>query len=274
MAVSETLAQAVRGAAEPLTTPGEVHWDVISPVRVMELARQFEVPRWTVEAEALEAEIVPLRYMRNLSAFAMRGQIALLRSAVAVIGRGRAVDRCLHTVATSGVGRIRVLAPSFAAPGDAEATAAGVHNANASVEVETGALDLRRGDPAAALRDVEVVAACLEDAQEEMLLQTVCRRLRLPVILAGVDGSRGQTTTVLPGDVGVPLIYRPEHLHLEKARPGSTASPHQGSLMVGAWMADQILALLLGVGEVFQNKLLFADMSTGVMETFPLGTAG
>lgn len=270
--IGKTLEQAVRDVGEPLRTPGEVQWAVISPVRVEELAQAFGVTRRAVERAALEAEIVPLHYMRNIATFAMRGQIKLLESAVAVIGVGLAVDKCLQILATGGVGRIRVLAPSFAEPEEAVATAGRVANANAAVEIETGALELRRGDPTAALREVQVVAACLEDATDEMLLQAACRRLRVPVILAGVDGSRGQATTVLPGDAGAPLIYRPEHLHLEKERPGSSRSREQGSLMVGGWMADQVLALLLGVGEVFQNKLLFADMSTGVMETFPLGT--
>jgi molybdopterin/thiamine biosynthesis adenylyltransferase len=266
-----TLEQAVRDAAEPLTTPGDVHWTILSPVRVEEIALALNVTRRAVEAAALEAEIVPLHYMRNISTFAMRGQITLLQSAAAIVGCGLAVDKCLQILAAGGVGRIRVLAPAFAAPEDAETTAARVRNTNASVEIATGVLELRRGDPSAALGDAQVVAACLEDAMDEMLLQTACRRLRLPVVLAGVDGSRGQATTVLPGDAGVSLIYRPEHLHLDKQRPGASRSRDQGSLMVGAWMADQTLALLLGVGEIFQNKLLFADMSTGVMEVFPLG---
>src|SRR5689334_14016693 len=96
MRVEGTLEQAVREASEPLETPGEVRWEVISPLRVAELARSFGVPRWVVEAAALEAEIVPLHYMRNISSFAMRGQIQLLQSAVAVIGQGRAVDKCLQ----------------------------------------------------------------------------------------------------------------------------------------------------------------------------------
>jgi len=265
------LEQAVREAGEPLRTPGEVQWAVISPTRVGEIAQSLGVSRRAVEAAALQAEIVPLHYMRNISVFAVRGQIRLLESAVAVIGRGLAADKCLQILATSGVGRIRVLAPPVGTPEEAEATAARVRNANASVDVETGALELRRGDPAAALREVEVVAACLEDAMDETLLQAACRRLRVPVILAGVDGSRGQVTTVLPGDPGVGLVYRPEHLHLGKRRPGSTDARGQGGLMVGAWMADQALALLLDTGELFQNRLLFADMETGVMELFPLG---
>jgi molybdopterin/thiamine biosynthesis adenylyltransferase len=270
MGPGPTLEEAVRSAAEPLRTPGEVQWQVISPVRVGELARTFGVSRREVETAALEAEIVPLHYMRNISTYAIRGQIQLLQSAVAVIGSGLATDKCLQLLSAGGVGRIRVLAPSFAPQADAEATAARVRNANASVEIETAALDLRRGDPTVALGDVRLVAACHEDATDQMLLQAASRPLRVPLVLAGVDGARGQATTVTPGDPGVSLIYRPEHLHLEKQRPGSSQNREQGSLMVGGWMADQVLALLLGVGEVLRNKLLFADMNSGVMETFPL----
>ena len=67
-----TLAQGVRDAAEVLRTPGDLRWDIISPVRVEELAQSFGVTRRAVEAAALEAEIVPLHYMRNIARFAMK----------------------------------------------------------------------------------------------------------------------------------------------------------------------------------------------------------
>ena len=52
----------------------------------------------------------------------------------------------------------------------------------------------------------------------------------------------GDAPLTLLGDAGISLVYRPEHLHLEKARPGSSKGRDQGGLMVGAWMADQICA--------------------------------
>src|SRR5712692_1574999 len=106
------LDQAVRAAAAPLHVPGQVDWRVISPAQVEAIAAEHSLPRWQVEVAALEAEIVPLPYMRNLARFAIRGQLELLRSAVTVVGSGLPVKKCLQILAAHGVGRLRVLVPS------------------------------------------------------------------------------------------------------------------------------------------------------------------
>src|SRR5436309_3549156 len=105
------LEQAVRAAASPLHVPGQVDWQVISPAQVEAIAAAYALPRWQVEVAALEAEIVPLPYMRNLARFAMRGQLELLRSAVTVVGSGLPVQKCLQVLAAHGIGRLRVLVP-------------------------------------------------------------------------------------------------------------------------------------------------------------------
>src|SRR5713101_1705215 len=106
------LEQAVRAAAGPLHVPGQVDWQVIGPAQVEAIAAEYAQPRWQVEVAALEAEIVPLHYMRNLARFAIRGQLALLRSAVTVVGSGLPVKKSLQILAAHGVGRLRVLVPS------------------------------------------------------------------------------------------------------------------------------------------------------------------
>ena len=45
-------------------------------------------------------------------------------------------------------------------------------------------------------------------------------------------------------------------------------------MIVGTWLADQVIALRLGLGELLQNRLLYADMGSGEMQTFPLGRSG
>src|SRR5437588_8357022 len=106
------LEQAVRAAASALHVPGQVDWQVIGPAQVETIAAEYALPRWQVEVAALEAEIVPLHYMRNLARFAMRGQLDLLRSAVTVVGSGLPVQKCLQILAAHGIGRLRVLIPA------------------------------------------------------------------------------------------------------------------------------------------------------------------
>ncbi len=264
------LIDAVRGAAQRRPMPGGVDWRILFPDAVGDIAVQLETDRRAVELAALDSEIVPLHYLRNISRFAIRGQITLLESSAAVVAVGGAAQKCLEILAAAGVGELRVLAPPNHGVQAAERRAAHARNLNASVMVTVGALELRRGNPVEALRGVGVVAACLEDAMDEMLLQTACRRLSVPFVCGGVLASQGQATTILPGDPGVAQLYRPEHPHLAKERPGSLMGEGKAPAVVGAWLAEQTLALLLGHGDLLRGQLLFADLYEGLLETYAL----
>lgn len=262
---------AVRSASVRRLMPGGVEWRILLPDSIGSIAGDLEVGRREVELAALEQDIVPLHYARNIATFAIRGQIALLRGSVAVVSAGAAAWRCLDTLARRGVGELRVLTPPAVEEGHADLLAAGVRNINRAVQVSSGVLDLRKGDPKAALQGVKVVACCLEEMLEESLLQAACRQLGLPLVCGGVQDSRAQVTAILPGDGGVARIYRPEHPHLEKQRPGALLGDGRARQVAGEWLAEQCLALLLGHGDLLRDRLLYADLFEGEMETYPLG---
>lgn len=294
------LPEAILAAAEPFSVLGQPNGRVIRPARVTAIAAEQQVPGWQVEIAALEAEIVPLHYVRNLARFGVPGQIELLRTAVTVVGAGAPIRKCLENLAAYGVGRLRVVTvdsgqttgdgngatpkarktsplPNAPSPvdgrgSDAPALAGAVRNLNASLETSTARVDLRRGDPTAQFGTPDVVVVCVEDVTEEMLLQAVCRRLETPLVVGGLQGDLGQATTVLPGDPGVGLIYQDDHPHLDRRRPGSLQEQRLHGMVVGTWLADQVIALRLGLGEVLQNQLLYADMGTGKIHTYPLGS--
>lgn len=93
----------------------------------------------------------------------------------------------------------------------------------------------------------------------------------LELVLAGLQDDLGQATTILPGDPGVPLIYQADHPYLERSRPGSRLADGCQGKIAGTWLAGQVIALRLRLGELLQNRLLYADMQSGDMQTFPLG---
>jgi hypothetical protein len=294
------LPDVVRAAAEPFSVLGQPNGQVIRPARITAIADEQGVPGWQVEIAALEAEIVPLHYVRNLARFGVPGQIELLRTAVTVVGGGAPIRKCLENLAAYGVGRLRVVTLDAQAPGgngrgprptgraaaplpsapspvdgrgsDAPALAGAGRNLNASLETSTDRVDLRRGDPTAHFGSPDVVVVCVEDVSEEMLLQAICRQLEAPLVVGGLQGQVGQATTVLPGDPGVALVYQDDHPHLDRNRPGSLQEQRLHGMVVGTWLADQVIALRLGLGEVLQNRLLYADMGTGEMHTYPLGS--
>jgi molybdopterin-synthase adenylyltransferase len=268
--MKEGLEAEILAASQPLRLPGGAERRVLSPFAVERLALDAEVAPAEVEALALESGITPLHYLRNLATYGAGGQVSLLRSTVAVVGHSGAVQQTLELLAGSGVGRILLCTPSgydLTVPPETLAQAA--RNQNSSCRVELRRIALQEGNPAAVLQGAGAVAGCLDRSNDEQLLQFACRMLRIPLVLAAASGRQGQGTTILPGDPGVALVYKPAHPHLDPDRIGYPADT-RAALMVGTWLAEQLTRLVTGEGELLRGKLLFADLDRGEMEEYPL----
>ena len=57
----------------------------ISVEDVVQLSKRFQLPGKAIEIAALEAEIIPERYARNMKSYTLEDQAALLKSRVSVI---------------------------------------------------------------------------------------------------------------------------------------------------------------------------------------------
>jgi molybdopterin/thiamine biosynthesis adenylyltransferase len=262
-------------ASHPLHLPGYGERRVLAPAAVKRLAIAEDVPAWEVEATALEAEVIPLHYLRNLAEVSLLGQVRLLRSAVAIVGNGAPLERALELLALQGVGRISVVVPAASeeeeplALHQAQWLGEKARNRNASCEVLASTVRIRGGNPVEAVRGVQVAAAVLPDTASEQLLQFACRMARVPLVLVGAEGNRGQATTVLPGDPGVALVYKPSHPHLSTDRANYLPGPRV-ALAAGSWITEQVLAVLLETGNLLRSRLLYADLDTGEMAEYPL----
>lgn len=262
----------ILAASQPLRLPGVGDRRVLSPVAVERLARDTNVPRWEIEALALETEVVPLQYLRHLARYGIPGQLQLARAHVALVGSSDLLVRTAEELAAAGVGRLKHLAPGASAPTGEAFTAAltqAVRGKNNSSAVETASIPLRGGNPVEAVRGADVVIGVLADSAEEQLLQFACRMANAPLILGGVQDTQGQATTVLPGDPGVALVYRNSHLHLDPNR-ADFAADERAILMVAAWLGEQALRLITSQGDLLRGRLLYADLNRGAIVEQPL----
>src|SRR5205823_3092329 len=147
--VMADLREAVLDAAEVRSMPGGVVWRILMPDAVGKIAADQEADRRSVELAALDAEIVPVHYIRNIARFAIRGQMTLLNSGVALVAAGAAARKCLEALSVSGIGDLRIFAPAgIPQPGEeqqhADELSALARNLNASVTVSGAVLDPRR----------------------------------------------------------------------------------------------------------------------------------
>src|SRR5512147_1622181 len=77
--------------------------------QVTELAREHSADGREVEAAALAAGVVPLRYSRNMRSLSCEDQTVLLGAAAAVVGLGGLGGTVVEILARLGVGRLAVI---------------------------------------------------------------------------------------------------------------------------------------------------------------------
>ncbi|HDQ71840.1 MAG TPA: hypothetical protein ENN19_07055, partial [Chloroflexi bacterium] len=124
-----------------------------------------------IELTALEAEIVPWRYLRNLGTLGVAGQIKLLQSTVAIVGQGGLGGYVSEALARTGVGRLAVI------DGDVFAE----HNLNRQLLSAERNLGLSKVE--AARRRIAQINSAVEVIAHETMLTAE----NLPRLLEGVD---------------------------------------------------------------------------------------
>jgi molybdopterin/thiamine biosynthesis adenylyltransferase len=98
------LKERILAAAEPL---GERL--TLSLPRELALAAEIGVSRLDVQIAAVEAEVLPLRYLRSFGTLGWAGQLKLLCARVLVVGAGGLGGFVVEGLARMGVGRIDVV---------------------------------------------------------------------------------------------------------------------------------------------------------------------
>jgi molybdopterin/thiamine biosynthesis adenylyltransferase len=259
--------------------------EVILVGQVHGLAVVFECSARDVELAALDAGVVPSRYIRNIGTLGIAGQASLLRSAVAVVGLGGLGGYVTEALARMGVGQLilidgdifeehnlnRQLLSSERRLGSAKTLAAEdrIPQINAAVDVITHPAMLAHENAERLLAGADVVVDALDRLSTRLVLQERAQTLGIPMVHGSIAGFLGQVMTVLPGDPGLCLLYGdgdlPEHgLEVSLGTPAATP------MAVAAWEAQEVVKLLTGKGDLLRGRLLVIDMGAGTVDILHL----
>ncbi len=285
--MSQELLQAIGRAAVEAAFPDGRPYTAISTNRVRRLAERFDIPPRQVEITALESQVVPERYTRNMRTFSLSDQARFLRSHVAVVGLGGLGGGVTELLARAGVGRLtlidgdrfedsnlnRQLMSTVALLGSpkADAAAARVAAVNPSVETRAHAVFLDPGNATRLLEGADVVVDCLDSLDSRRNLQRACRRLAVPLVSAAVAGFSGQLTAIFPGDGGFDLIYGPR----DPDQPAKGVETSLGTIpstvtLMSSLEANEAFAILLTGNSALRHHLLVVDLTTYSFERFKL----
>lgn len=259
---------------------------IIRLQRVRELAAEFGCLIRDVELAALEAGVVPWRYIRNLGTIGLEGQAKLLRSTVAVVGQGGLGGYVTEALARMGVGRLilidgdvfeehnfnRQLLSAEGKLGTEKTQAAQqrIAKINSAVEVSGHAIMLTHENLPRLLKGADVVVDALDRLPIRLVLQDGAQALGIPMVHGSIAGFLGQVMTIFPGDPGLRSLYGDQGLP-EQGLESQLGTPAATPMAVAAWEAQEVVKILVGKGDLLRQRLLVMDMESGSIEILRLG---
>ena len=272
--------------SEAKTFPDKTPYRSLSVQHVLELSRRSGLSSRETEIAAIENDVVPERYARNMRTFSLADQATLLKAHAGVVGLGGLGGTVTEILARMGVGHLtlidgdrfedsnlnRQLLSSIALLGHPKSEAARqrVDQINPSVHCSGPAEFLSPENAPGLLASCDVVVDCLDNLPARFMVEDACRRVGRPMVSAAVAGASGHVTTIFPEDRGLRLIYgEPQHLPLKGAETALGTVPFSVIFLASLECAE-VAKIILKKGSPFRNKLLVADLTDGVIEVMNL----
>lgn len=283
----QAIVAAVRAHCEGARRPNGDRYRSLSVASVKRIAAEFNETGKRVECIALQNEIIPARYSRNITSIGPIDQIQLLGSAVAVVGIGGLGGWLSEMLARIGVGMLRLIDGDrfedsnlnrqlFSDEGQlarskTEVAVERLSNVNSSITVDDRSVVLTEENGPELLSGCDVIADCLDSIRTRFVLENAARALAVPLVSAAVAGRSGQVGTILRGDPGFTAIYgepaeAPEHG--EESELGNL--PFAVALLASLQCAE-IIRILLGKPGLYRRSLLYVDLEDGTFQHLGLG---
>lgn len=254
--------------------------------QVERIAVRFNTDIRVVEIMALENDIIPERYCRNLNTYTSVQQARLLKSRVAVIGLGGLGGTVTECLSRAGVGKLVLVDPDdfedhnlnrqllctldLIGSSKAQAAAERVMRVNNAVSVKSYSELLDQKNAERIFGDSKVVVDCLDSIDTRFVLETAAKKAGIPLVSAAVAGLSGQVTTIFPEDAGLELIYGPRQaLNQSKGAETILGCLPQAVILTAAAQSAEVIKVLLGQ-PVLRDRLLMIDVATHHYEVLAL----
>jgi len=272
--------------AKPYVAPNGKTFSTLTLADRDELAASFPATRREVEIAALEAEVVPRRYLRNMGSLGIQGQIRLLQATALLIGAGGLGGTVAQLLARMGVGKM-IIADGDSFSEDnlnrqalSEEENIGVRKVrvarqslariNRAAEVEIFDGFVGEKELGGLLAAVQVAIDALDNMPTRFRMEKACKEARVPLVHGAVAGFSGQITVIFPEDPGFRSIYGDPLTAPEKGIETELGNLAGIVSAVAALEVQEAVKILTGIGRPLRNRLLFLDSLNGAAEIISL----
>lgn len=278
----ENAADLVRKLARDFKAPDETVVKALSLDAEKRAVERTGSSRLEIQIKALEAGIVPVRYMRNIGTLGITGQVALLKAHVAVIGAGGTGCTVIELLSRAGIGGLTVVdQDSFSEDNlnrqgfvnenrlgrsKAEVAAEAVEYINSAVSVQVYRERLFAENAADLMVKADVIVDCVDNISSRFVIQEAAAEKNIPMVSAAIAGFGGFVTVIYPGDKGWNAIINKDEEDSNARTPEKGMEVQLGNLpatvhAAASLEAQEVIKIIAGQGETLRNKLLYFDGS-------------
>ena len=270
---------------EAINSSGEKYYS-ISVKQIKEIACKFQTKSREVDILALQNNIIPKRYKRNLGVVSPSEQVKLLQSKVAIIGAGGLGGTVLEFLTRMGIGELIIADKDTIGDSNlnrqilsketnlgqskTEVAVKRVKEINSSIDITGHSVFIDSDNVKKIIKGADVVADALDNLPVRFMLQKACRELNIPLVHGAIAGFNGQLTTIFPQDKGLELIYGSDRNLPEHGTEVTLGAPTVTPAIIASLEAQEVIKILLKRGKLFRNRLLYLDIEEGTMEIFKL----
>jgi len=284
--VSSDLVRALNKNSSKKHFPDEEPYLSIPLNAIGRLSAEFNLARQQIEIVALENNIVPEHYARNMRFFSVKDQIALLNSHIGVVGLGGLGGAVTEILARMGIGRLTLidgdefeesnLNRQFLSRSDllgfskAQAAKQRVNLLNPSIACDAHAQYIDESNAIDLLTDPDVIVDCLDNIKTRFIVERAAKQMGIPFVFAAVAGFSGQITSIFPEDPGLQQIFG-----ASEDRPSKGAEASLGTLApivttLASLECSEVVKIILGRGTPLRNQLLIVDLNDNTFEILSL----
>jgi len=284
--MTSTLIGDIKKQSTVRSYPDADTYESISTDTVSRLSSRHQVSGREVEIAALEADIIPERYVRNMKMFSVGDQIALLRASVAVVGLGGLGGGVTEILSRIGIGTLYLIDGdcfedsnlnrqflsklNLLTLSKADAAAERVCEINPSLTVRHYPKFLTEADGAALLGRPDVIVDCLDSLYTRLLLEKFAKKMNVPLVSAAVAGGSGHLTVIFPQDPGLKLIYGDITDPNQKGAEASLGCLPHAVTLLSSLECSEVVKIILHKGFLARNQLLVVDLLDNSFETLQL----
>ncbi|MBA3030175.1 MAG: HesA/MoeB/ThiF family protein [Desulfobacteraceae bacterium] len=283
---SQSLIELIREKSNAQSLQGQSSHPSISHKDIENLSAHTLVKYREIEIMALENNIIPERYVRNLNTFSAGDQIRLLKSSVCVVGLGGLGGIVVEILSRTGIGKLKFIdgdvfeesnlnrqfistseTIGFSKAREAENR---VHKINPSIETQCFDSFLNKDNAQDLLTGTDVVVDCLDNLKTRFLIEQECKSLNIPLVFGAVAGHQGQVMTIFPEDEGLAKIYGHEGALPEKGIELQLGALASCVSVIASMECTEVIKILLKKGNVLRNRLLLVNLWESVFEVIAL----